>query len=314
MSKHSEILAAAQRVMRIESEAIAAAMDQLDQRFAEAVELILACKGRVIVSGLGKSGLVGRKIAATLASLGSPSAFLHPSDALHGDLGMIRTQDLMLLLSFSGETDELLGLLHFLERQGNKSILITGALDSMLARRCTLTLDGSVQQEACLYNLAPTASAAVALAIGDALAVVLASQKHFQPTDFARFHPGGLLGRRLLLTVEDVMQSQPLPCCSEATPLSEVIHTMTSGRLGAAFVLRDQQLVGIVTDGDLRRAFEARINLSQPVSDVMSIDPLWIRPKSSIQEAVALMNQSKVSILCVKEGSCLVGSVHLHDC
>ena len=314
MSKNSEILAAAQRVMRIESEAIAAAMDQLDQRFAEAVELILACKGRVIVSGLGKSGLVGRKIAATLASLGSPSAFLHPSDALHGDLGMIRTQDLMLLLSFSGETDELLGLLHFLERQGNKSILITGALDSMLARRCTLTLDGSVQQEACLYNLAPTASAAVALAIGDALAVVLASQKHFQPTDFARFHPGGSLGRRLLLTVEDVMQSQPLPCCSEATPLSEVIHTMTSGRLGAAFVLRDQQLVGIVTDGDLRRAFEARINLSQPVSDVMSIDPLWIRPKSSIQEAVALMNQSKVSILCVKEGSCLVGSVHLHDC
>ena len=314
MSHASEILATAQRVLRIESEAIAAAIDRLDQRFVEAVELMLACTGRVIVSGLGKSGLVGRKIAATLASLGTASVFLHPSDALHGDLGMIRPQDLVLLLSNRGETEQLLGLFLFLESQGNRSIVITGALDSTLARRCTLVLDGSVQQEACLHNLAPTASAALAVAFGDALAVALATQQHFKPSDFARFHPGGALGRRLLLTVEDVMRPQPLPCCSEATPLIEVIHTMTSGRLGAAFVLRDQQLVGIVTDGDLRRALEAEINLNRPALDLMSIDPLWISPKASVQEAVRLMNESKVSILCVKEGSCLLGSVQLHDC
>lgn len=308
------LIARARQVLQTEAEAIQAAAGRLDGQFSRAVELMLACTGRVIVSGLGKSGLVGRKIAATLASLGTPSAFLHPSDALHGDLGMIRPQDLVLLLSYSGETDELLGLLRFLESQGNRSIVITGALDSTLARRCTLALDGSVQEEACLLNLAPTASAAVAVALGDALAVVLAAQKHFQRADFARFHPGGALGRRLLLTVADVMRPQPLPCCSEATPLAELITTMTSGRLGAAFVLRDQQLVGIVTDGDLRRALEAGINFSRPASDLMSTDPLWISPKSSILEAVGLMNQGKVSILCVKEGDCLVGSIQLHDC
>ena len=308
------LIAKARKVLQTEAEAIQAAADRLDGQFSRAVELMLACTGRVIVSGLGKSGLVGRKIAATLASLGTPSAFLHPSDALHGDLGMIRPRDLVLLLSYSGETNELLCLLRFLESQGNRSIVITGALDSNLARRCTLALDGSVRQEACLHNLAPTASAAVAVALGDALAMALAAQNHFQPADFARFHPGGALGRRLMLTVADVMRPHPLPCCSEATPLPELIATMTSGRLGAAFVLRDQQLVGIVTDGDLRRALEAGINFSRPASELMSTDPLWICAKASIQEAVGLMNQNKVSILCVKEGSRLVGSIHLLDC
>jgi len=314
MSHASEILATAKRVLRIESEAIAAAIDRLDQRFAEAVELMLACTGRVIVSGLGKSGLVGRKIAATLASLGTPSAFVHPSDALHGDLGMIRPQDLVLLLSYSGETDELLLLLRFLQSQGNCSIVITGALDSTLARRCTLALDGSVQQEACLHNLAPTASAAVAVALGDALAVTLAAQNHFQPTDFARFHPGGALGRRVLLTVADVMRPQPLPCCSEATPLAELISTMTCGRLGAAFVIRDEHLLGIITDGDLRRALEGGIRLEQTASCIMRTHPVKIQPNASLQEATKLMQQAKISILCVLDGERFLGSIQLRDC
>ena len=308
------VIPQARQVLQTEAEAIQAAAGRLDGQFTRAVELMLACTGRVIVSGLGKSGLVGRKIAATLASLGTPSAFLHPSDALHGDLGMIRPQDLVLLLSYSGETDELLALLRFLESQSNLSIVITGAPDSTLAQRCTLALDGSVRQEACLHNLAPTASAAVAVALGDALAVALAAQNHFQTGDFARFHPGGALGRRLLLTVADVMRPQPLPCCSEATPLPELITTMTRGRLGAAFVLRDQQLVGIVTDGDLRRALEAGTNFSRPASELMSTSPLWISPKASIQEAIELMLQNKVGVLCVMEGEHLLGAIQLYEC
>ena len=296
------LIAQARKVLQIEAEAIQAAAGRLDGKFCRAVELMLACTGRVIVSGLGKSGLVGRKIAATLASLGTASAFLHPSDALHGDLGMIRPQDLVLLLSNSGETDELLAVLHFLESQGNRSIVITGSLDSTLARRCTLVLDGSVQQEACLHNSSPTASAAVVVALGDALAVALAAQRHFQLDDFARFHPGGALGRRLLLRVADVMQRQPLPCCTEATPLLELIPLITSGRLGTAFVLRDHQLVGIVTDGDLRRALEAEISLEQPASCIMSAHPVRIKPNASLQQATQLMQQLKISVLCVLDG------------
>lgn len=282
--------------------------------FERAVELVLACEGRVIVAGLGKSGQVGRKIAATLASLGTPSAFVHPAEALHGDLGMIRPQDLVLMLSNSGETDELLRLLWFLDAQGNRSIVITGQTTSTLARHCSVTLDGSVAQEACHHNLAPTCSTAVAMALGDALAVSLSAERQFQASDFARFHPGGSLGRRLLCTVAEVMHRQPLPCCGEHTPLRELIPLMTSGRLGVAFVLRQGQLLGIVTDGDLRRGLEKSSDLEQTAEALMSRSPLLISSQQRVSEAVERMQQAKVGLLAVVDGGELVGAIQLYDC
>lgn len=314
MSHASEILATAQRVLRIESEAIAAAIDRLDQRFAEAVELILACEGRVIVAGMGKSGLVGRKVAATFASLGTPSVFVHPADAMHGDLGMIRPQDLVLLLSHSGETEELLRLLRFTKSQGNATVLITGMATSTLAGRCDVWLDASVAQEACSYNLAPTSSTSLTMALGDALAVSAAEQKGFQQNDFARFHPLGSLGARLLKSVGEVMHPLPLPCCRETTSLAEMISVMTSGRLGVALVLRDQQLIGIVTDGDLRRGLERGIALTNLAQDLMTPAPLQIDAQESVEVARLCMLQHKVGILPVFNDGKLCGVVQIYDC
>ncbi|UPM49186.1 KpsF/GutQ family sugar-phosphate isomerase [Synechococcus sp. A10-1-5-1] len=314
MSNASEILATAQRVLRIESEAIAAAIDRLDQRFAEAVELILACEGRVIVAGMGKSGLVARKIAASFASLGTPSAFVHPADAMHGDLGMIRAQDLVLLLSNSGETEELLRLLIFTKGQGSRTVLITGASTSTLALRCDVWLDASVAQEACSYNLAPTSSTALAMALGDALAVSAAEQRAFQQSDFARFHPLGRLGARLLKSVGEVMHSLPLPCCLETTLVAEMISVMTSGRLGVALVLRDQQLIGIVTDGDLRRGLERGVELTNLVQDLMTPAPLQIDVRESVEAARLHMLQHKVGILPVFDDGKLCGVIQIYDC
>lgn len=313
MSNASEILATAQRVLRIESETIAAAIDRLDQRFAEAVELILACEGRVIVAGMGKSGLVGRKIAATFASLGTPSAFVHPADAMHGDLGMIRAQDLVLLLSNSGETEELLRLLIFTKSQGNATVLITGVAASTLAGRCDIWLDASVAQEACSYNLAPTSSTALAMALGDALAISAAERTGFQQNDFARFHPLGSLGARLLKSVGEVMHPLPLPCCRETTSVSEMISVMTSGRLGVALVMRDNQLIGIVTDGDLRRGLARGIGLTNMVQDLMTPEPLQIDVQESVGAARQRMLQHKVGVLPVFDKGKLCGLVQIYD-
>lgn len=313
MSNNSEILAAAQRVLRIESEAIAAAIDRLDQRFAEAVELILACEGRVIVAGMGKSGLIGRKIAATFASLGTPSMFVHPADAMHGDLGMIRPQDLVLLLSHSGETEELLRLLVFTKSQGNESVLITGAATSMLARRCSLWLDASVAQEACCHNLAPTTSTALTMALGDALAVTCSEQRGFQQNDFARFHPMGSLGARLLRTVAEVMHPLPLPCCEDTASLREMIPVMTQGRLGVVLVIREKALVGIVTDGNLRRGLERGVGLNCLARDLMTPEPITIEAHKAVEDARTVMQQKKVSILAVVNGGRLCGLIHILD-
>jgi len=314
MSNSSEVLATAKRVLQMESEAIAAAVDRLDHRFAEAVELILACEGRLIVAGMGKSGLVGRKIAATFASLGTPSAFVHPADAMHGDLGMIRPQDLVLLLSHSGETEELLRLLVFTKSQGNATVLITGAATSTLARRCDVWLDGLVAQEACSYNLAPTSSTALAMALGDALAVSAAEQKGFEQNDFARFHPLGRLGARLLKSVGEVMHPLPLPCCQETTPVAEMIAVITSALLGVALVLRDEQLIGIVTDGDLRRGLEGGIALTDLARDLMTPSPLQIDVQESVETARNLMLQRKVGVLPVVDDGKLCGLIQIYDC
>lgn len=307
-------LAHGREVLRLEAQSIEQAESRLDASFSEAVALLKSCKGRVIVSGLGKSGQVGRKIAATLASLGTPSAFVHPAEALHGDLGMIREQDLVLMLSNSGETEELLKLMWFLDAQSNSSIVITGQMQSTLARRCSVVLDGSVEKEACRHNLAPTCSTAVAMALGDALAVTLSAECDFRPSDFARFHPSGSLGRKLLCKVSEVMRRQPLPCCDEKTSLRELISVMTSGRLGVAFVLRGQRLVGIVTDGDLRRGLDKNEELSQSVVDLMSTEPLQIGSNNSLMEAVQRMQDAKVGLLAVVDANQLVGAVQLYDC
>ena len=273
------LLQQAQEVMQMEADAIQAAAKRLDNTFNQAVNLVLACEGRIIVSGMGKSGQIGRKITATFASLGTPSAFVHPAEALHGDLGMIRPQDLVMMLSNSGETEELLRLLWFLESQGNNTIVITGKPESTLGRHCSVALDGSIHREACHHNLAPTCSTAVAMAIGDALAVTLSSKRDFQPEDFARFHPNGALGRRQLCSVGELMRRQPLPCCDEHNSIYDLISVMTSGRLGVAFVMREQQLIGIVTDGDLRRGLSKGQNLNQRAHELMSEGPLSISPK-----------------------------------
>lgn len=314
MSDTGELLSQARQVLLLEADAIRTAGEKLGASFARAIELILRCEGRVIVAGMGKSGQVGRKIAATLASLGTPSAFLHPAEALHGDLGMIRPQDLVLMLSNSGETDELLRLLYFLESQGNPSIVIAGRMDSSLARHCSAALDGSVMQEACTHNLAPTCSTAVAMALGDALAVTLSTKRNFQATDFARFHPAGTIGRRLLCTVAEVMHRKPLPCCEENTPVGTLISLMTSGRLGVAFVIRAGRLVGIITDGDLRRGLERQIGLEQQARELMSPDPLQICSDQRISEAVELMQKAKVSVLAVVDDGELCGAIQLLEC
>ena len=308
------LLQQAQEVMQLEANSIQAAAKRLDNTFNQAVNLVLACEGRVIVSGMGKSGQIGRKITATFASLGTPSAFVHPAEALHGDLGMIRPQDLILMLSNSGETEELLRLLWFLESQGNNSILITGKPGSTLGRHCSVVLDGSIHREACHHNLAPTCSTAVAMAIGDALAVTISSKRDFQPEDFARFHPSGALGRRQLCSVAELMRRHPLPCCDEHNSISDLISVMTSGRLGVAFVMREKQLIGIVTDGDLRRGLSKGQNLNQRAHELMSERPLSISPRKRALEAVAMMQKHKVSLLAVIENKQLVGAIQLFDC
>ena len=308
------LLQQAQEVMQMEADAIQAAAQRLDNTYNQAVDLVLACEGRVIVSGMGKSGLIARKITATFASLGTPSAFVHPAEALHGDLGMIQPKDLVLMLSNSGETEELLRLLWFLETQGNNSIVITGKLGSTLGRHCSVALDGSIEREACHHDLAPTSSTAVAMAIGDALAVTVSSKRDFQPEDFARFHPSGALGRRQLCSVAELMRRQPLPCCDEHDTLYKLISVMTSGRLGVAFVMREQRLIGIVTDGDLRRGLSKHQNLNQRAYKLMSKGPLSISPKKRAAEAVATMQKHKVSLLAVIENEQLVGAIQLYDC
>jgi arabinose-5-phosphate isomerase len=314
MSQCQQLLEQARQVMELEAEAIRSAASRIGQPFEKAVELMLAIDGRVIVAGMGKSGQVARKIAATLSSLGTPSAFMHPAEALHGDLGMIRPQDLVLMLSNSGETDELLRLLWFLEAQGNPSIVITGSIQSTLGRHCDVALDGSVAREACNHNLAPTCSTAVAMALGDALAVTLSSQRQFQASDFVRFHPGGSLGRRWVCTVSEVMRRQPLPCCGEAMPLRDLIPLMTGGRLGAAFVLRDEALVGIVTDGDLRRGLEQEVDLNRQTWEFMSRSPLQITSTQKVSSAIEIMQKAKVGILAVVDNEALIGAIQLYDC
>lgn len=305
------------RTLVIEAAAVAALAQRLDGEFARAVELILGSRGRLIVSGMGKSGHVARKIAATMASTGTPAYFVHPAEASHGDLGMITRDDVLLALSNSGESEELLRIVPLVKRQGARLIAMTGAPSSSLAREADVHLDAAVSQEACPHNLAPTASTTAALALGDALAVALLDARGFGPEDFARSHPGGSLGRRLLTHVGDVMRpADRVPAVSEDTEITAAVVAMSRGGLGlVAITDGDSRPLGIFTDGDLRRAFEKQVDLRQgAIASVMHPAPHTIAADRLAVEAVEMMERLRINALLVtdREGR-LTGALNMHD-
>jgi arabinose-5-phosphate isomerase len=313
----SGALELARRVMEIESEAVAVLGRRLDQQFLKAAELLLACHGRVVVSGIGKSGHVARKIASTMASTGTPAFFVHPAEANHGDLGMITRHDVLIAISYSGETEELLSIVPLVKRQGAGLISMTGNARSSLAREADVHLDCKVDQEACPLNLAPTASTTATLALGDALAITLLDARGFGPDDFARSHPGGALGRRLLTHVADIMRTgDEIPCVTDSASFADAVLEISRKRMGMTAVVDSQQkLVGIFTDGDLRRSLAQGADMRQArVSDVMTRNPRSIRPQALAVEAAQLMEQFKTTQLpVVDDHGLLTGALNVHD-
>ena len=310
-------LDAGRRVLDIEARAVQALVQRLDAGFSEAVDLLYDCKGKVVVSGMGKSGLIGQKIAATLASTGTPSFFLHPAEGLHGDLGMLARGDVLIAISNSGETQEILQLLPFMERRGIPVMAIVGRMSSTLAKNSTVALDVSVAEEACPMGLAPTASTTATLAMGDALAVALLEKRGFKEQDFAQFHPGGTLGRRLLVKVRDVMHvGKALPQVRETVSASEAILEMSAKKLGMTTVV-DQvgALVGIITDGDLRRFLQQGGDFSNTTArSLASRHPKLIGPDELAAKAVEMMERHSITTLVVADmAKRIVGVVHLHD-
>lgn len=312
-----QALSLARKTFEIEAAAVLGLAGRVGPEFAEAVRLMLACRGRVVVMGMGKSGHIGRKIAATLASTGTPALFVHPAEASHGDLGMITSLDLVLAISNSGESGELTAILPVLSRLGVPLVAITGGVHSALAKQARVTLDSSVAQEACPLNLAPTASTTAQLALGDALAVALLDARGFKEEDFARSHPGGALGRKLLTHVSDVMRSgDAVPQVQLATPFTGIMREMSAKGLGATAVVDDQQRVlGIFTDGDLRRLVEQGVDLrSSKAADVMHAQPCTVHPDSLAVAAVALMEQYSItSVLVVDDAGVLCGALNTND-
>ncbi|HTQ75766.1 MAG TPA: KpsF/GutQ family sugar-phosphate isomerase [Burkholderiales bacterium] len=307
----------ARNVLAIEADAVKALAARLDERFLDAVGFILACRGRVVVTGVGKSGHIARKIASTMASTGTPAFFLHAAEASHGDLGMITHDDVVLALSNSGQTDELLTIIPLIKRQGAKLIAVTGNADSELAREADVHVDARVAQEACSLNLAPTASTTAALALGDALAVVLLDARGFDEQDFARAHPGGALGRRLLTHVSDVMRTgDDIPSVPETASFFDVLLEMSKKGMGmAAMVDSRRKALGIFTDGDLRRTLERKPDpRTLKAADIMKRGPRTISPNRLAAEAVELMERYKISqLLVVSDAGELVGAVNTHD-
>jgi arabinose-5-phosphate isomerase len=303
------------RVVRMESDALAAAAERLGPEFAQAVELIACARGRVIVTGVGKSGLVGRKIAATLTSTGTPASFLHPVESVHGDLGIVGSGDVALLISKSGESDELLALLEHLKRFGVRTVALTGATDSALARYCDVALDAGVREEACPHDLAPTTSTTVALALGDALAVALLEQKGFRREDFARLHPGGPLGRRLLTKVEELMLTEKLPVVGIDATMREAIVCIAERRGLAVVVDATRRVAGVLTGGDLTRLMERIENImAVPVADVMNRNPKLSR-RDELASAIVFRMETHgiMSMPVVDDDDRFVGVIHLHD-
>ena len=305
------------RVLGIEARAIASLIDRLDHRFAEAVDLLYACTGKVVVSGMGKSGLIGQKIAATLAGTGTPAFFVHPAEGIHGDLGMLSRRDTLIVISNNGETEEILKLLPFMKRLNIPVIAMTGKVQSTLAKNSEIVLDVSVGEEACPMGLTPTASTTAALAMGDALAIALLQKRGFKEQDFAQFHPGGTLGRRLLLRVRDLMhQGDAIPRVDHQVSLQQAILEMTTKKLGVTTVTDSaRRLQGVITDGDLRRFLEQGIDFrTVRAGELASKNPKTIGPDELAARAVQTMEQFSItSLVVVDEAGQMVGVIHLHD-
>lgn len=303
-----DYLTVAKQVFATEAKAVADLADQLDEQFAGAVQAVLNGQGKLIVCGMGKSGIIGKKIAATLASTGTPSFFMHPGEAYHGDLGMVTSDDVFLAISNSGETDEVVKLVPFLRDNQNILICMTGNPNSSLAKAAHFHLNIAVHKEACPLQLAPTSSTTATAAMGDALAVTLMESRGFAPEEFARFHPGGSLGRRLLRRVLDEMQTEGLPVINASADVLSLIDAMSKGALGMAIVQSAQGL-GVVTDGDIRRALEQHGQqvFSQTAADLMSLDPASVPPETRVEDALALMEQRQITRLLVLSEGELVG-------
>ncbi|HKJ70143.1 MAG TPA: KpsF/GutQ family sugar-phosphate isomerase [Gammaproteobacteria bacterium] len=313
----SGVLDSARRTLAIEADALKAAEERLDGTFEQAVAAILAAQGRLVVTGMGKSGLIGRKIAATLSSTGTPSFFMHPAEGSHGDLGMVTGQDVVLAISSSGETQEVVALLPLLQRLNIPLVAMVGRTDSTLGRRADVVLDISVTTEACPMNLAPTASTTVTLALGDALAVALLEERGFTAEDFARFHPGGSLGKQLLLRISDLMHTgEGVPRVGADAPMREALLEMTAKRLGmTAVVDADHRLVGLITDGDLRRALDEEMDMhAVTAGEAMTPDPFTIGPDELAARGLQQMEDRAINgLLVVDEQGQVVGALNMHD-
>lgn len=311
-----QIIELAQRTFRVESDALAVMADTIGEEFALAVKSILSATGKLIVTGMGKSGLVGRKIAATLSSTGTPSIFLHPAEACHGDLGIISKDDVVLALSFSGETDEVLNIVPFIRQNGNTMIAMTRNAESTLAKNADIHLSVAVKEEACPLNLAPTTSTTVQIAMGDALAVALMKLREFTAADFARFHPHGSLGRRLLMTVGDVMRKNNLPITTTDCPVIEMVHKVSKGGLCLIILMQDDKIEGLVTDGDIRRAME---RLQADFFNIRAVDIATRHPKTILASAKLIEAEEQMikhniaSLLVVDDEGLLQGVISLGD-
>ena len=300
-----------------EAQAVLNLIPQMDEDFDRAVELILSCKGKLIVTGVGKSGHIGAKIAATLASTGTPSFFINPLDVYHGDLGVMSKGDVVLAISNSGQTDELLRFIPMVLHMQIPIIGMSGNPQSLLAKYSTCHLNVSVEKEACPLNLAPTSSTTAALVMGDALAVALMEKRNFQPQDFAQFHPGGELGKRLLTTAQDVMITEHLPILSSGMHLGEAIILVSKGKLGLGVAVKDNQIEGLITDGDIRRAMEKwqAEFFNRTVADIMTRTPKTVGPQTKISEIQKIMNKNKIhNVLVVDDANHLLGIVDRYAC
>lgn len=316
MNTKQLILDIAKDALQTEADALLRIKRDLGDEFVRAVETILECNGKVIMTGMGKSGLVAKKIAATLASTGTPSFYMHPGEAFHGDLGMISKGDIVIALSYSGETDEVLKIVPFIHDNGNFLISMTGNSNSSLAKNSDIHLDVKVEREACILHLAPTTSTTAQLAMGDALACSLMKVRNFTSMDYARLHPGGSLGRRLLMTVGNVMHRTELPVVGEDCSATEMIQRISQGGLGLIVICRGEEILGIVTDGDVRRAMESRqaefFNI-RPM-DIASPSPKMIHPEEKLIEAEKMMTRHKInSLLVVDKQKHLVGVIQIYD-
>ncbi|MEZ0323776.1 MAG: KpsF/GutQ family sugar-phosphate isomerase [Hydrogenothermaceae bacterium] len=310
--ENRDILSIGKKVLEEEIKALNSLKDNLDENFIEAVKLILNTKGKIVITGIGKSGVIGKKISSTLSSTGTPSIFLHPAEAIHGDLGVIEKEDTVIAISNSGETPELLAIIPIIKRWGNKIILITNKENSTLSKHADIVLKLYVEKEACPLNLAPTSSSTNTLALGDAIAVALLTVKEFKEEDFAKFHPGGALGKKLM-KVSQVMKTV-IPKVSPDTPVKDAIVEISEKGYGAVFVMDSDKLVGIITDGDIRRAIKKGISLDNSLSkDIMTTNPKYTTPQSYVLEALETMERYNITVLPVIEEEKVVGIIHIHD-